>query len=330
MTRNRSVAASFLTLSAAAVLALTGAGGAAAAPAGSDDKATPSVYSAKVDSTGAANYWTADRMRAALPGDLLADKSLERGNKSSTVSAEKAKVKATKPKGTSGKPTIAQPASGMNHVGKIFFTLDGADYVCSGNAVKSANQSTVATAAHCLFGGTAEPTRFIFVPGYYNGTSPHGSYEGVSYHLPSGWKDGGNMAFDTGFVVVKPGREAPANTPPLSQIVDESDVLFNAPRGLTYQAFGYPADSPFDGGSLKTCTGTGTPDTNNAQFATQGIPCDMTGGSSGGPWFIQTANGLVQTSVNSYGYNPHPVMYGPQWGADIKAAYDKAVVAPLR
>lgn len=323
MTRKRSVAASFISLSAAAVLVLVGTGGAAAAPAASDDKATPSVFSAKVDSTGAADYWTADRMRAALPGDLLADKSLERGNRSSTVAAEKAKIKAVKPQGTSGKPTIAQPASGMNHVGKIFFTLDNADYVCSGNAVKSGNKSTVATAGHCLFVGADLPTQFIFVPGYNNGDDPYGAYTGESYHLPAGWKDSGNMAFDTGFAVVKPV----GNLPLLSDAVDESDVTFNAPSGLTYQAFGYPADRPFDGGSLKTCSGTGTPDTKNPQFNTQGIPCDMTGGSSGGPWFIQTAEGLVQASVNSYGYNPHPVMYGPQWGPEIQAAYNEAAAA---
>jgi hypothetical protein len=321
MTRNRSVAASFLSLSAAAVLVLVGTGGAAAAPAASDDKATPSVFSAKVDSTGAADYWTADRMRAALPGDLLADKSLDRGNRSSTVAAEKAKAKATKATGTTGKPTIAQPASGMDHIGKVFFTLDGADYVCSGNAVESKNKSTVATAGHCLFGGAELPTRFIFVPGYNNGESPYGAWTGDSYYLPAGWKDSGNMAFDTGFAVVKPLDGAPL----LSDAVNESGVEFNAPRGLTYQAFGYPADRPFDGGSLKSCTGTATDDPNNSQFGTQGIPCDMTGGSSGGPWF-NAATGL-QNSINSYGYTPHPVMYGPYWGPEIEAAYKKAATA---
>lgn len=319
MTRNRSVAASFLSLSAAAVLVLVGTGGAAAAPAASDDKATPSVFSAKVDSSGAADYWTADRMRAALPGDLLADRSLERGNRSGAVALEKAK--ATKVKGTSGKPTLAQPAGGMNHIGKIFFTLDGADYVCSGNAVEARNKSTVATAGHCLFGGAELPSRFIFVPGYNNGDDPYGSYTGVSYHVPDGWRDSGNMAFDTGFAVVKPVGGVPL----LSDAVDESGVEFNAPRGLTYTAFGYPADRPFDGGSLQSCSGTATNDTTNSQFFTQGIPCDMTGGSSGGPWF-NAATGL-QNSINSYGYNPHPVLYGPYWGPEIKAAYEKAAAA---
>ncbi|MET4589925.1 hypothetical protein [Arthrobacter sp. 754] len=321
MTRTRSLAASFLSLSAAAALALVGAGaaGAGAAPSASDEKAKPSVFSARVDSTGAADYWTRDRMLAALPGDLLADKSLERGDRSSAVSVETSG--AGKDKGTKGKPTIAKRASGMDHIGKVFFTLDGADYVCSGNAVTSSNNSTVATAGHCLFGGAELPSRFIFVPGYNNGTAPYGAWTGESYHVPTGWKDSGNMQFDTGFAVVKQVETGKL----LSDVVDESDVLFNAPRGLSYTAFGYPADKPFDGGSLMSCTGTATDDSKNTQFMSQGIPCDMTGGSSGGPWLIGTSN--IQNSVNSYGYNRFPVMYGPFWGPEIEAAYMTAETA---
>jgi V8-like Glu-specific endopeptidase len=321
MTRTRSLAASFLSLSAAAVLALSGAGGAVAAPSSDGDKSAPPVFSAKVDSSGAADYWTADRMRAAVPGDILAAKALDRGNTSGEVSAGKGG--ATKDKGTKGKPTIAKPASGMNSVGKVFFTLDGEDYVCSGNAVVSANSSTVATAGHCLFGGAELPSRFIFVPGYYNGTSPYGAWTGESYHLPSGWKDSGNMEFDTGFVVVKPVDGAPL----LTDAVDESVPDFNLPRGLTYKAYGYPSSKPFDGGKLWSCTGAATLDNNNAQFNSQGIPCDMTGGSSGGPWLTETAAGTVQNSLNSYGYNRSPVMYGPYWGSEIEAAYKAAEAA---
>ena len=104
MTRTRSLATGFLSLSAAAVLALTSAGGATAAPA--EDKANPSVTSIVLNSAGVADYWTADRMQNAIPGDVLAGKALERGNRSSAGLVEKGKkseVKATK-----GKPTIAQ------------------------------------------------------------------------------------------------------------------------------------------------------------------------------------------------------------------------------
>ncbi len=68
MTRTRSLATGFLSLSAATVLALTTAGGATAAPATAEDKKNPSVTSAVLDATGVADYWTADRMQSAIPG----------------------------------------------------------------------------------------------------------------------------------------------------------------------------------------------------------------------------------------------------------------------
>jgi hypothetical protein len=47
---------------------------------------------------------------------------------------------------------------------------------------------------------------------------------------------------------------------------------------------------------------------------TMGIPCTMTGGSSGGAW-IDPSTGL-QVSNNSYGYSSlKNVMFGPQFGS---------------
>ena len=106
MTRTRPLASGLLSLSAAAVLVLGAAGGAAAAPAASEDQKNPSVTSSAVDSAGAADYWTADRMRGAIPGDVLAGKALERGNRSSALTVEKGQ--STQVKGTKGKPTLAR------------------------------------------------------------------------------------------------------------------------------------------------------------------------------------------------------------------------------
>ena len=76
--------------------------------------------------------------------------------------------------------------------------------------------------------------------------------------------------------------------------------------GLTYKSFGYPAAVPFTGQTLVSCTGKAGNDAINPQFKTQGIPCDMTGGSSGGPVVHSggTARASLgyQNSVNSYGY----------------------------
>ncbi|ADX72313.1 hypothetical protein Asphe3_11310 [Pseudarthrobacter phenanthrenivorans Sphe3] len=318
MTRTRSLASGLLTLSAAAVLALTTAGGATAAPAEEKDK-NASVTSAVLDAAGVAEYWTADRMRSAIPGDVLAGKALERGNRSSSAIVEKGKnsqVKATK-----GRPTIAQSEVPVSHIGKVFFTLGGSNYVCSGNAVSSTNGSTVSTAGHCLNEGPgAFATKFIFVPAYENGSAPYGQWTAKSLHAPTQWSGSGDMAYDTGFAVMN--RDASNRT--LTEVVGGSGVAFNQPRGLAYKSFGYPAASPFNGETLKSCTGTATNDPNNPQFGTQGIPCDMTGGSSGGPWFIGTDSSGLQNSVNSYGYNRSAVMYGPFWGSVIQQTYDVA------
>ena len=189
MTRTRSLAASLLSLSAAAMLALVGAGTATAAPAASDDTTSPVVASARVDSTGAAEYWTADRMRAAIPGDALAGATPER---LTTASVDVAKGKNTKvkpstaSKANSSSPKFAREAAPVDHIGKVFFTMGGANYVCSGNAVASANKSTVATAGHCVNQGPgAFATNFIFVPAYDNGAEPYGRWTARDLHTTS-------------------------------------------------------------------------------------------------------------------------------------------------
>ena len=67
--------------------------------------------------------------------------------------------------------------------------------------------------------------------------------------------------------------------------------------------------------------GTATDDPYGTQ--SQGIPCNMTGGSSGGPWLIN--NNSTINSVNSFGYQGvRNVMFGPYFGSDIQSAYSTA------
>ncbi|TQJ35700.1 trypsin-like serine peptidase [Arthrobacter sp. SLBN-122] len=326
MTSTRSLASALLSLSAATVLALTGAGAATAAPAAADDGKNPSVTSAVLNAAGAADYWTPERMQSALPGDALAGKALERGNRSSAVLVEKGKPSSTKgTKGTGTTTATAQSEQPVSHIGKVFFTLAGSNYVCSGNAVSSTNGSTVATAGHCVNEGPgAYATNFIFVPAYENGAAPYGKWSARALYAPSQWVSNGDMTYDTGFAVLNRNAKNQA----LTSVVGGSGVAFNQARGLTYKSYGYPAAAPFNGETLKSCTGKASNDPNNPQFNTQGIPCDMTGGSSGGPWFIQTSSSTgaagVQNSINSYGYNRSAVMYGPYWGSVIQSTYASA------
>ncbi|MGO4192075.1 serine protease [Arthrobacter sp. YAF17] len=333
MRTRKTLATSLLSLSAAALLALSAAGAASAAPApGKAPTETSGVTSHTVVETGGAEYWTAEKMRNAIPGDVLAERAKQRSANSkaavkrpaeagapSTVEAQSPSLQA---KAVTPKANASE--SPVKHIGKVFFTLGGANYVCSANSVSSANKSTVSTAGHCLNEGPgAFATKFTFVPAYLNGSAPYGMWTAKALYAPTQWSSGGDMTYDTGFAVMNT-----LNGQKLADVVGASGVQFNAARGLSYKAFGYPAAAPFNGESLKSCSGTASNDPNNPQFNTQGISCNMTGGSSGGPWFIGSSSSGYQNSVNSYGYGTNSTkMYGPYWGSVIQQAYSSAAAA---
>ncbi|MBO1266600.1 trypsin-like serine peptidase [Arthrobacter cavernae] len=331
MTRTKALATSLLSLSAAALLAFAGTSAATAAPSPGNDAGSAVVSSQAASDSGTASYWTADRMKNATSGDVLADKAMQRGqNKHLTSPAEQGpastvegKQAAADPAAANGSTVSLKANKGENpvkHIGKVFFTLGGTNYVCSGNSVTAANESTVSTAGHCLNEGPgAFATNFAFVPAYLNGAAPYGTWTAKALYAPTQWASDGNMQYDTGFAVMNT-----LHGQTLSDVVGASGVQFNAARGLSYKAFGYPAAPPFNGQSLKSCSGTATKDPYNPQFNSQGIPCNMTGGSSGGPWFIGNSSSGYQNSVNSYGYGSKSKMYGPYWGTVIQQAYSTA------
>ena len=330
----KTLATSLLTLSAAALLALSAAGAATASPAPAKAPVSASdVASHTVTETGAAEYWTAERMRSAVPGDVLADRAMKRGGKSTAAEAarrKRARRARSRPRASRSckSQTIQTKANASEtpvpHIGKVFFTLGGTNYVCSGNSVSSGNKSTVSTAGHCVNEGPgAFATKFTFVPAYLNGAAPYGKWTAKALYAPTQWSSAGDMTYDTGFAVM-----STLNGQYLSDVVGGSGLQFNAARGLSYKSFGYPAAAPFNGESLKSCSGTATNDPYNPQFNTQGIPCNMTGGSSGGPWFIGTSSTGYQNSINSYGYgSKSTTMYGPYWGSVIQQAYTTAAAS---
>ncbi len=262
----------------------------------------------------AAAYWTPERMRSAIPAEVLVADDARRAKDRPVKQVEAGapmEVRAQKPK-----PNATQ-VSPISYVGKVFFTLNGGNYVCSGNAVSSANELTVSTAGHCVNeGGGAYASRWIFVPAYNNGAAPYGQWTATELVTTSAWAQRGDISYDGAFAVM-----APLNGRTLSDTVGATGIAFNLARGLSYTAYGYPAASPFNGQTLQRCAGTAKPDP-YGQSQSQGIPCNMTGGSSGGPWF--TSSG-VQNSVNSFGYTAvRNTMFGPYFGSAIQQAYQSA------
>lgn len=159
------------------------------------------------------------------------------------------------------------------------------------------------------------------MPAYNNGSAPYGQWSATKTFATDQWAASEDMNMDVGLAVV-----APLNGQTLSQAVGAQGVLFNGGYNKKMYSFGFPAAAPYDGTKLVYCSGNSGKDF--LLTKDHGLGCNMTGGSSGGPWFqdFNEATGLgTQVSVNSFGYTFLPNrMYGPYLGNEAKAAYDKA------
>ena len=257
------------------------------------------------DKAAVQRYWTAERMRTAIPADKVLAGTY-------APAAKKPKRPASAVQMTP--PYTSQPTSTN---GKVFFTDDGLNYVCSGTALLSGNKSVVWTAGHCVHDGASNfHTNWAFVPAYADGSRPYGTWTARALLTTTGWANSGDFSYDNGAAVVNlNGGQA------LTDVVGGRNPSFNYPRNQTYAAHGYPAASPFNGQRLYVCTSPLIYDDTSANPPTMGIDCDMTGGSSGGGWI---AGGAV-ASVNSYGYTTLPnVMFGPYQGSVSQSLYTQA------
>ncbi|MGW5687631.1 trypsin-like serine peptidase [Nonomuraea sp. NPDC003754] len=67
-------------------------------------------------------------------------------------------------------------------IGKVFFEgRDGKLYWCSGTSIQANYKNLVSTAGHCVYdiaGNDEVVSRWVFVPGYYQGKAPWGIYVG--------------------------------------------------------------------------------------------------------------------------------------------------------
>lgn len=254
-----------------------------------------------VDQTRAevVEYWTAERMRSAIPLDLTT----------------------AGPGGKHGKAAIPftryEPQPYNPAHGKVFYSDGAFNYVCSGTALTSGNESVVWTAGHCVNEGPgAFYTNWAFVPAYKDGARPYGTWTARRLFTTAAWGQSGNFSYDLGAAVMSTSGGST-----LTDTVGSRGAGFNRPAQQRYLAHGYPAAPPFSGGRMYICdSNLGTRDPSTSP-QTMGIGCDMTGGSSGGGWVV----GNDVLSVNSYGYSNQPnVMYGPYQGSVAQQLYTAA------
>jgi len=286
----------------------------------------------------AVRYWTARRMAGARTltaghGGVPVDPMV--GLASSVTAPARAAGRTAR---TEARPaaaavlmdtaTAAWPGGGAvaGATGKIFFTMDGQDYVCSGAVVASANADVVITAGHCVKNGRGSwAVNWTFVPGFTQGSRPYGSWTARRFFAANQWTHAANDNYDVAFATLNPQYSA-GHATHIGQVADALPIAFSQ-RAAEEFAFGYPAEPPYSGGGLYYCSGRVTADAFHAS-PDSGLRCVMTAGSSGGPWlsgFDPVTGAGIITSVSSFKYSTDPsTLYGPPLGAAARALYEDA------
>jgi hypothetical protein len=314
MRRSKSaVAAALLTLLALLPLA--------AAPVAAGD----SQANAKAEQQRIIKYWTAERIASAKPRDFV--------KTANGTFVPKAKPV---PSGGSTGASWTQGGPVVQRTGKVLFTMDGGNWVCSASVINDSRttHSLVLTAGHCAYDevNQTHATNWIFVPSY--DTKPtfdctlneYGCWTASGLVVDSGYATAGGFntqatVHDFAFAIVPAGNRG-----------TQLDALGSYPISYpgtasigTVHSFGYPAAGRYKGKDLTYCSGPTFTDNLNDDL-TWGLACNMTGGSSGGPWFsgFTQAGGGTAASLNSYGYSGISNMYGPKFNANTQAVYNRA------
>lgn len=243
----------------------------------------------------------------------------------------------------------------QNAAGRLYFEMPDnrrmrrwSGYVCSGTVTKddTTGRSIIITAAHCVYDDVnkAFARNVLFIPNQDqttgSGTDLNCSNDPIGCWVPSfgvvddEWTSRtfpDNIPWDYAFYVVDDsgshqGSAASSNT--LDQAVNGFDVSFNYPEyGEFTHALGYSySDDP----NFMYCAEDLTTEGSDNWWLAS---CDLSGGSSGGPWVQPmdetTGTGLIM-SVNSWGYTTSSGMAGPILN-DTSAAcvFEKAKVTTV-
>ncbi|HEY9243956.1 MAG TPA: hypothetical protein VIP48_18370 [Streptosporangiaceae bacterium] len=211
--------------------------------------------------------------------------------------------------------------------GKLFFTNNGGNYVCSATSVASAsgtsNENEIWTAGHCA-ANTSGNTHLwdssaIFIPAYNGNVSnfdPFGEFVWTGGAITSSaWFNNSDLTEDEAAMTVGTSTTTGRT---LGQSVGWDGFAWNWPVNQQFVAFGYPAASPYNGANLVEDIGATAGQDGNISGADPTRPIvignPMTGGSSGGAWNIgwSSSNPGYINGHNDYKYTNQPLaMYSP-------------------
>ena len=276
-------------------------------------------------------YWTKDRIANATPRDFV-----------KTPGGQFVAARGKPPVGGSGSVLGASWTNGgqvLRTTGKVLFTLNSGNYICTGSVVAdgTAGRSIVVSAAHCAWdgadGGFARNWMFIpefdATPTYTCSQAKWGCWTASALVVNQGFTSAGGfndqaVQYDWSFAVVTaPGTKG--TTLDVAAGSFDLDTTTMATGSRVFD-FGYPAAGKYHGSDLIYCADQVFTDPLMAN-RTFGIDCDMTGGSSGGPWLFpfteSTGVGTIR-AVNSYGYDRIKKEYASKFNGNTANTFGAA------
>ncbi len=202
-------------------------------------------------------------------------------------------------------------------IGVLFFSQNGNDYRCSAASI---GNNALWTAGHCVHDGSGSVNGWsdnvVFVPAYNNGFAPFGSWTFINLITSDEWFNSGDVQFDIGGVILDPNTFGQT----VDEVVGSLGFAYNLKPEQHWFNLGYPVAAPFDGKTMHICAASFARHDPMYSYPTPiAMGCDMTGGSSGGPWIINLSGSAGNTNYingnNSYRYNGFgEEMYSPYFG----------------
>ncbi|MEE1819643.1 hypothetical protein PUR59_32060 [Streptomyces sp. SP18ES09] len=289
------------------------------------------------------DLWDPDRMREAERPDKPVEEEDISGDEGVTDPTPEP-VKAT--------AVAAEYHANAPESGKVFFDSPEGSMVCSATVVQDpahpGKSNLVWTAGHCVHKGKQGGwyRNIAFVPSYNDAAmetaqlekatreqiAPYGVWWADWVKTSDQWISQGASTGGAGapydFAVIKVTPEKGSSGKSLEETVGSAlPVNFNAPavpKVSKMTATGYPAAPPFDGQKAFQCQDKpGRLSLKAEQPTMYRIGCTMTGGSSGGGWVAQGADGRpALVSNTSIGPSTAGWLAGPRFGPEAKAVYD--------
>lgn len=179
---------------------------------------------------------------------------------------------------TPGPPAAA--AEIPTRVGRVLYVdpFDGKDKACDGNALNSGSRRLVVTSGSCVYSraGHAWMNNWVFVPGYFHGNAPYGTFVGDWGYTFNAWIDDGNGNYDFGLATTHPNESGRR----LVDAVGGDGFAWNQSKELLVSANGYSVNGQIPSG----CGGYTRP----AAFGGIEMPCAPSDGglSRGGRWLM--------------------------------------------